>query len=68
MCGISGVFNLRESGISLNKLQSMNDLVVHRGPDDQGIVLFAEDGNVNIISNETHFRHDRKYCAVFLHS
>ena len=35
MCGING-FNWRDK----NLIESMNNKIIHRGPDDQGISLF----------------------------
>ena len=34
MCGISGIVDLRDKGLSLSRLQTMNDSVIHRGPDE----------------------------------
>lgn len=39
MCGIAGIYNLKTAAIDQleKKLQVMNKLIAHRGPDDQGI-------------------------------
>lgn len=39
MCGIAGIFNLKAAAIEQleKKLQVMNKLIAHRGPDDEGI-------------------------------
>jgi len=41
MCGISGIVS--PHGIDLETLSRMNRLIRHRGPDDEGFVLFRED-------------------------
>jgi asparagine synthase (glutamine-hydrolysing) len=40
MCGISGFFTIKPQPVG--QLRAMNDLVRHRGPDDEGYVLFRE--------------------------
>jgi asparagine synthase (glutamine-hydrolysing) len=46
MCGICGIFNReRTLGVERETLRRMNQRIVHRGPDDEG--LFAE-GNVGL--------------------
>ena len=43
MCGINGIFS-RKTGLDFISLGSkMNALIQHRGPDDEGIVVFSED-------------------------
>jgi asparagine synthase (glutamine-hydrolysing) len=39
MCGIAGIFNTQRAKIGglVSKLEVMNKLIAHRGPDDQGI-------------------------------
>jgi len=39
MCGLSGIFNLDGRPVDPAVLQAMDDRLVHRGPDDQGLVL-----------------------------
>lgn len=36
MCGISGIVNLTNLQVSTSEMQSMNDLIKHRGPDGEG--------------------------------
>ncbi|MDN3511636.1 MAG: asparagine synthase (glutamine-hydrolyzing) [Candidatus Jettenia sp.] len=36
MCGISGIINKEEYSVPLEKIKNMNDLIIHRGPDDEG--------------------------------
>lgn len=45
MCGIAGVFNLeRERPVDNNLLQRMNQILIHRGPDDHGIYVNGQIG------------------------
>ena len=37
MCGICGIYNLDGRSVDRAVLQKMNDSLIHRGPDDQGI-------------------------------
>jgi asparagine synthase (glutamine-hydrolysing) len=41
MCGVAGIFD-HQQDISVDALKRMRDVLVHRGPDDQG--LYAEQG------------------------
>jgi asparagine synthase (glutamine-hydrolysing) len=36
MCGISGIINRKNLPVEANEIKKMNDLVAHRGPDDEG--------------------------------
>jgi len=36
MCGISGIINQNNSFVKKEKLRNMNNLIAHRGPDDEG--------------------------------
>lgn len=36
MCGISGIINKNTKAVSRAAIQAINDLIVHRGPDDEG--------------------------------
>lgn len=43
MCGISGIFFLNtSSNIKSTDLQKMNSVIRHRGPDDEGFILFEK--------------------------
>jgi len=44
MCGIAGVLHLHNAPASRAILQRMNDGIVHRGPDDQGLWLHGPAG------------------------
>ena len=39
MCGISGIFNIDNTPISVELLQKMANSIRHRGPDDEGFLL-----------------------------
>lgn len=45
MCGIAGVVNKRGEKVNRNIIQTMNDVMAHRGPDAEGIYM---DGNVGL--------------------
>jgi len=51
MCGISGL--LSPSVIAVSNLVAMNTLIRHRGPDDEGYVLFSEDGATCLAGSDT---------------
>lgn len=36
MCGISGIINKRNEAIEIDHIKKINDLIEHRGPDDEG--------------------------------
>lgn len=36
MCGISGIINKNSLKVEQNEIQKINDLISHRGPDDEG--------------------------------
>lgn len=37
MCGIAGLFNLKDEPVSAGQVEHMADLLQHRGPDDKGL-------------------------------
>lgn len=39
MCGISGIINKNKNAIEEDEIKRINDLIVHRGPDDEGFYL-----------------------------
>ena len=74
MCGIAGIINKKGAYISHDELQKMNDTMIHRGPDAEGIYIddnvgfghrrlsivdLSENGNQPMIS------YDEKYVLVF---
>ncbi len=44
MCGISGIFHLNGQPVEKNDIETMNQTMIHRGPDGQGIFTQAEIG------------------------
>lgn len=44
MCGIAGIIGASPQPSLQDNLQTMTALVVHRGPDDEGMALFGPDG------------------------
>ena len=40
MCGISGIINKKNSSVKKDDIVSMNNLIVHRGPDAEGYFFF----------------------------
>ena len=66
MCGIAGIISvLPLSSLQVN-LQEMTSLVAHRGPDDEGFVLFGFDGEVRTMNN-THVISNRPWSAGLGH-
>ncbi|MCK4815015.1 asparagine synthetase B, partial [bacterium] len=46
MCGITGKINFnRESAINTSEIKQMTDVILHRGPDDEGIYI---KGNIGL--------------------
>ncbi|WP_340063253.1 asparagine synthase (glutamine-hydrolyzing) [Ascidiimonas aurantiaca] len=45
MCGINGIVTKKTTAKELitKQLSAMNDLIIHRGPDDDGVVAFSSD-------------------------
>ena len=51
MCGISGVISIKK--VEIDSFVKMNQIIKHRGPDDEGFVLFS-DGEYKVLgSNDT---------------
>ena len=48
MCGIVGVFS--KNKIKLSSIQSMNDSIVHRGPDDEGYLSGGDNINDTVLN------------------
>jgi asparagine synthase (glutamine-hydrolysing) len=40
MCGISGIINQKNSPVKEDEIVSMNNLIIHRGPDSEGYYFF----------------------------
>ncbi|MBI5728092.1 MAG: asparagine synthetase B, partial [Ignavibacteriales bacterium] len=45
MCGISGIFNFNGAPVNEAELREMNRIILHRGPDGNGVYV---EGNVGI--------------------
>ncbi|NGX43203.1 MAG: Asparagine synthetase [glutamine-hydrolyzing] 1 [Chlamydiae bacterium] len=66
MCGIAAIFGLR----AIHKLplltKMMTDVIQHRGPDDEGVVLFSQEGDPTILGGEDTpegvFKENLPYC------
>ena len=43
MCGISAIFSFGENMVNIDKFHQMNNLIKHRGPDDEGYYFKNED-------------------------
>jgi asparagine synthase (glutamine-hydrolysing) len=55
MCGISGILTLSGCSGVVETVKAMNLQVAHRGPDDEGIVVFGDDGVLDLPSgNKCH--------------
>lgn len=52
MCGISGIINTGQGGFAVSDIAAMTDIVQHRGPDDEGFVLFDEEGKHFILGGD----------------
>jgi len=52
MCGIAGIIDVSPQYLLQTDLQKMTDLVAHRGPDDEGMVLFNTEGTGNVVTNK----------------
>lgn len=39
MCGIAGIFGIRDRRVELREVQAMCDAIVHRGPNDEGYYI-----------------------------
>jgi len=45
MCGISGIFLKKQTDLNIAaEIQVMNNEIAHRGPDDEGYVMFSPEG------------------------
>lgn len=51
MCGISGVIS--KNNIHVDSLVRMNQIIKHRGPDDEGFVLFNDNDTIVLGSEDT---------------
>jgi asparagine synthase (glutamine-hydrolysing) len=67
MCGIAGIVNTSKSTFDLHSaILSMSEAIKHRGPDDEGFVLFNKDTFEVCVSDETQeeVKHSRlPFCS-----
>jgi len=49
MCGITGEINY-QSGVKIETVRRMSEVLAHRGPDDEGIVLFRGENYIKLNS------------------
>ncbi len=65
MCGVSGMITLTGRPVPLDAVLRMHRALAHRGPDDEGIVLFPFSGIPELVcSNEVHGRPDSCWAAL----
>jgi asparagine synthase (glutamine-hydrolysing) len=74
MCGISGIFNIDGNPVHASQVESMNNLITHRGPDGHGIYT---EGNLGLgstrlaiidlreIANQPMTDADSRYVIVY---
>jgi asparagine synthase (glutamine-hydrolysing) len=48
VCGVSAIFN--NSGLSIRQLRTMNEIVSHRGPDDEGYMTWAPHTGIQVFA------------------
>lgn len=61
MCGIAGIINFRHPKDHIDALCRMTQSLTHRGPDDEGYVLFSDNaesffGDDSLLKNTTHIQ------------
>ncbi len=74
MCGICGIVNFKKKGVDKNDIQSMMDIMKHRGPDDEGLFIEKNVGlgfvRLSIIDlspagHQPMVSQDQRYVIVF---
>ena len=74
MCGINGIVGMDDTGLARKIINTMNDTLAHRGPDDHGvfveptIALGHRRLSIIDLSSAGHqpmFSHDQRYCITF---
>jgi asparagine synthase (glutamine-hydrolysing) len=51
MCGISGIINTGSGKYGIAEIKAMTDMVKHRGPDDAGYLLVAENNTISSVGD-----------------
>ena len=64
MCGIAGIISLLPNSSLQVNLQDMTSLAAHRGPDDEGLVLFAPEGVVSKITSVNDISHGPWFAGL----
>ena len=68
MCGIAGIIHFDGKPVDVKALETMSNLVVHRGPDDMGFLLFDSKGqNKPLFSSYPFESNIKKYNGGFSH-
>jgi asparagine synthase (glutamine-hydrolysing) len=44
MCGIAGALHFNQASVEVERIQSMTNILTHRGPDDEGVHVFGPVG------------------------
>jgi asparagine synthase (glutamine-hydrolysing) len=74
MCGISGIFNFSGEPVQASRIESMNKLIHHRGPDGSGVYTEANLGigstrlaiiDLRKIADQPMFDSDGRYVIVY---
>lgn len=64
MCGFVGVINKDERPLDFGVLSSMNNEIIHRGPDDQGYALFDFKGRYKSINSSRNDLENTFPCGI----
>ena len=54
MCGICGIVTSSEN-VDFNIVKSMNDTIAHRGPDDEGYLVYNSESREVLDRSQTSF-------------
>ncbi len=73
MCGITGIFRFDSKPVEKSLLQTMNDQIIHRGPDAEGLFTHEHVGlamrRLKVIDlstgNQPILTRDKKLCIIF---
>lgn len=73
MCGISGIINTNKRPVNAKEIEAMNQLIIHRGPDDEGFYFDTEFAfghrrlSIVDLSSEGHqpMIYDHKYAITY---
>jgi asparagine synthase (glutamine-hydrolysing) len=65
MCGISGIVAPIHSSFNPNTLAQMTKLINHRGPDDEGFLLYGGKGQIEIASGDDTANHNNETAIPY---